>query len=155
MSFEPVCDKNCRILILGTYPSPLSRAVSFYYGHPQNRFWKLLAALTQSSVPTTIPEKTALLLQNRIAIWDVCKSCEIDGAKDASIHAVTPNDIASFLSQNPNLVHVYCNGAKAYELCMKHAGKALSVPVTKLPSTSPANAQFSMERLLESWKIIL
>ncbi len=154
MSFEPVCDNKSRVLILGTYPSPLSRAAGFYYGHPQNRFWKLLAALTQSEVPKSIEEKKAMLLQNRIAIWDVCHSCEIDGAKDASIRAVVSNDIAAFLLQNPNITHVYCNGAKAYELCLKSA-KEFPVPVTKLPSTSPANAQFQMDRLMESWKVIL
>lgn len=154
MSFSPIYDQNSSILILGTYPSPKSREQGFYYGHPQNRFWKLLSALLACSVPQDIPHKKQMLLSHRIAIWDVCDACTIEGAADSTITDVVANDIHS-LVKSSNIQAVFCNGAKAYELYQKHCGEIEGVPAYKLPSTSPANAAFSMERLKESWKAIL
>lgn len=160
MSFSPVYNDQSRILILGTYPSPKSREQGFYYGHPQNRFWKLLSLLLDCPTPETIPQKKQMLLSHHIAIWDVCDSCEIDGASDSTIRAVVPNDIRA-LVRDSNITAIYCNGAKAYELFLRHCGEIpgiagiTGITVYKLPSTSPANAAFSLKRLAESWKVIL
>ena len=153
MSFEPIWDEYSRILILGTYPSPKSREQGFYYGHPQNRFWKLLAALLDCPIPTDIPQKKQMLLSHKIAIWDVCDSCAIEGAADASIRDVIPNDIASFLRKT-GITEVFCNGAKAYELYQKHIGAQCGITVNKMPSTSPANAASTMEKLQDAWRIL-
>ena len=151
-TFEPVYDENSRILILGTFPSVKSREQQFYYGHPQNRFWKLLAALTGWKVPKTISEKKELLLQNGIAIWDVVASCEIVGSSDSSIRNAVPNDLHQILDA-AQIQHIYTNGGTAKRLYEKFQ-KDLAVPMTGLPSTSPANAAFTMDRLLEKWKVI-
>lgn len=150
-TFTPVFDENSRILILGTFPSVKSRENQFYYGHPQNRFWKVIAALTDSAVPRTIEEKKRMLLDGRIAIWDVIASCQIEGSSDSSIRNVVPNDIAGLLKKT-DIQAVFCNGAKAYELYVKYCEKACGKQAVKLPSTSPANAAWSLERLTESWQ---
>ena len=120
-TFEPVYDENSRILILGTFPSVKSREQQFYYGHPQNRFWKLLAALTGWKVPKTISEKKELLLQNGIAIWDVVASCEIVGSSDSSIRNVVPADLNRILQAAP-VRKIYANGGK--EICFSGNRKA-------------------------------
>jgi len=153
-SFEPVFDENSRILILGTFPSVKSREQNFYYGHPQNRFWKLIAALTDWKMPETIEEKKEMLLKNHIAIWDVIESCEIIGSSDSSIRNVVPADLNRVLSTAP-IQTIYANGTKAYELYEKYARPITGRPIEKLPSTSPANAAWQLERLKEAWKIIL
>ncbi|MBQ7839824.1 MAG: DNA-deoxyinosine glycosylase [Lachnospiraceae bacterium] len=150
-TFAPVFDENSRILILGTFPSVKSRENNFYYGHPQNRFWKVTAALTGSPVPETIEEKKAMLLAGRIAVWDVIASCEIEGSSDSSIRNVVPNDIAGLLAKN-GIRAVFCNGGKAYELYVKYCEKQCGIKAIKLPSTSPANAAWSLQRLTESWR---
>lgn len=152
--FEPVFDQNSRILILGTFPSVKSREHQFYYGHPQNRFWKLLAALTDSPLPKSIPEKKELLLANGIAIWDVIASCDIIGSSDTSIKNVVPANLPSVLSQS-SIQQIYGNGAKACQLYDRYLLPKTNMPIHKLPSTSPANASYSLERLLESWRIII
>ena len=114
-TFEPVYDENSRILILGTFPSVKSRENQFYYGHPQNRFWKVIAELTGSSLPESIKEKRKLLLENRIAIWDVIASCSITGSSDSSIRDVEVNDIPSLLKKS-HISTIYGNWAKACEL---------------------------------------
>lgn len=152
--FEPVFDNTSRVLILGTFPSVKSREINFYYGHPQNRFWKVLAALTNEPVPVTITDKKTLLLKHHIAIWDVIKSCEIQGSSDASIRNVVANDISLITSQAP-VTHIYANGAKAYELFMRYCENPRQLPVSKLPSTSPANAAYSLDRLIQEWRCIL
>ena len=162
--FEPVYDSNSRILILGTFPSVKSRAQHFYYGHPQNRFWKVLAAVTQEPVPVTIPEKKHLLLSHQIAVWDVIQSCEIIGSSDSSIRNVVPADIPGLLEQT-SVTAVFGNGAIACELFQKYTRPLLlstyagSKPeaeslcsIRKLPSTSPANAAWSLERLTDCWR---
>lgn len=150
-NFAPVFDENSKLLILGTFPSVKSRENQFYYGHPQNRFWKVTAALTGSRVPQTIEEKKKMLLAGHIAVWDVIASCEIEGSSDSSIRNVAPNDIAGLLKRT-NIRAVFCNGGKAYELYARYCEEACGMAAVKLPSTSPANASWSLERLTESWR---
>lgn len=149
-NFAPVWDEQSRILILGTFPSVKSRENHFYYGHPQNRFWKVLAALTDWEVPQTIEEKKAMLLANHIAIWDVIASCQIIGSSDSSIRDVVVNDIQGLL-QKTNIQKIYANGGKASELYKKYVFPDTSREIIKLPSTSPANAAFRLERLITEW----
>ncbi len=153
-TFAPVFDQNSRVLILGTFPSVKSREQQFYYGHPQNRFWKVLAALTDSPLPVSVPEKKELLLSNGIAVWDVIASCAIIGSSDTSIKDVVPADVPSLLSGSA-VERIYGNGAKACQLYDRYLLPKTNMPIHKLPSTSPANAAYSLERLLESWRIIL
>lgn len=153
-AFGPVFDVRSRILILGSFPSVLSRKQSFYYGHPQNRFWKLLARLTDAPVPQTIEEKRAFLLQSRIAVWDVIYKCRIIGSSDSSIRDVVPNDIQKVLEQT-QIETICANGGKAYELYQKYVFPQTGREAVKLPSTSPANASWSLERLTEAWGEVL
>ena len=139
MSFAPVYDDRSRALILGTWPSPKSREMAFYYGHPQNRFWPLLAALTGEP-----------LLRHGLALWDTLESCTITGASDASIRDVVPNDIAGLLRKAP-IRAVFCNGATAYRIYTKYQQPLTGIPAVRLPSTSPANAACSPARLEELW----
>ena len=153
--FAPVYDEHSRILILGTFPSVKSREQHFYYGHPQNRFWKVLASLTRwPQIPQTIEEKKQMLLQNGIAIWDVIQSCDIAGSSDSSIKNVVPSDIGSILKDS-GIKRIYANGNMAKKLYEKYILPEIGVPIIGLPSTSPANAAYSLERLKESWKQIL
>lgn len=152
--FAPVYDEHSRILILGTFPSVKSREQQFYYGHPQNRFWKVLAALTESPVPSTIAKKKRLLLQNHIAIWDVIQSCDIIGSSDTSIRNVVPADIPLVLAKS-HIQTIYGNGAKACELYNRYLLSKTHMPIVKLPSTSPANASCSLENLIESWSVLV
>lgn len=149
-NFKPVYDERSRVLILGTFPSVKSRENNFYYGHPRNRFWKLLAALTDSPVPQSINEKRAFLHQNRIALWDVIAQCEIIGSSDSSIRNVIPNDLTPILNKAPH-IQIFANGGKAWELYQKHMLPVTGRPCMKLPSTSPANAAWQLERLKEGW----
>lgn len=151
--FAPVFDENSRILILGTLPSGKSREMGFYYGHPQNRFWKVLAGLFDEAVPQTVEEKKAMLLRNGVAIWDVIESCDIIGASDSSIKNVVPSDVAGLLRRT-GIQKVFANGALAKKLYDKYTCRAAGVEAVQLPSTSPANARFRLEDLLESWRII-
>lgn len=155
-TFAPVFDKHSKVLILGTFPSVKSREQQFYYGHPQNRFWKVLSYITEESLPTTIEEKKSFLLAHNIAIWDVIQSCEIIGSSDSSIRNVIPADIPGLLKQT-SIIAIFGNGAKACELYEKYIVSALSdfsgiAPIEKLPSTSPANAAWSLTRLQEHWQ---
>ena len=153
-TFAPVFDDASQILILGSFPSVKSREQQFYYGHPQNRFWKLLALLLSENCPSTIPEKKDLLLHHHIALWDVIASCDIIGSSDSSIRNVIPADIGSILSSAP-VAAVFANGATAYRLYQKYVFPQTAFPVVKLPSTSPANAAFSIEKLQDNWNVIL
>ena len=152
--FDPVYDKNSKILILGTFPSVKSREMQFYYGHPQNRFWKLLARLTNWPQPTTIPEKKEMLLKNNIAIWDVIQSCEIAGSSDSSIKNVIANDLTQVLSDS-SITRIYANGKTAEKLYNTYVKPQTGIDVIPLPSTSPANAAYSLDRLAASWAKIL
>lgn len=151
-TFEPVWDQNSRILILGSLPSVKSREQGFYYGHPQNRFWKVLAAITEQPVPQTIEEKKQFLLRQRIAVWDVIASCEIEGSSDSSIRHVVPADIAGLLRKS-GITRVFANGGKAGELYDKYILSETGIKAVRLPSTSPANAAWPLERLMEAWRV--
>ena len=153
-SFEPVYDKDSEILILGTLPSVKSRENNFYYGHKQNRFWKVLATLLKEPVPETIEEKKAVLLAHRIALWDVIQSCDIKGSSDSSIKNVQPTDIGMILEKT-NVTQIYANGNKAGQLYKRYQFPVTGIEATVLPSTSPANAAWSLARLCEAWKTIL
>ena len=139
MSFAPVYNEHSRALILGTWPSPRSREMSFYYGHPQNRFWPMLAALTGEPVPARedIEAKKQIILRHGLALWDTLESCTITGASDASIRDVVPNDIAGLLAKAP-IEAVFCNGATAYKIYTKYLEPVSGIPAVRLPSTRPA-----------------
>ena len=147
-SFEPVYDKASEILILGTLPSVKSRENNFYYGHKQNRFWKVLATLLKEPVPDTIEEKKAMLLARRIALWDVIQSCDIKGSSDSSIKNVQPTDIGMILEKT-NITRIYANGNKAGQLYKRYQFPVTGIEAMVLPSTSPANAAWSLERLCD------
>ena len=147
-------DKDSEILILGTLPSVKSRENNFYYGHKQNRFWKVLATLLKEPVPETIEEKKAMLLAHRIALWDVIQSCDIKGSSDSSIKNVQPTDIGMILEKT-NMTQIYANGNKAGQLYKRYQFPITGIEATVLPSTSPANAAWSLARLCEAWKTIL
>lgn len=151
--FPPVFDSRSEILILGTLPSVKSRENDFYYGHRRNRFWRVLAELLSAEVPHTKEEKTALLLQNRLALWDVVYSCDIHASSDSSIRNVVPTDLRAILDTAP-IRAIYANGAKAGELYRKYQEKEYGIPITVLPSTSPANAAWQTPKLLEAWSVI-
>ena len=149
--FNPVFDSTSRILILGTLPSVKSREQNFYYGHPQNRFWKLLARICESKkVPETIEEKKTFLLANHNADRDVIAECDIIGSSDSSIKNVVPTDLNRILEHAP-IQQIYGNGGKAYELYQKYSYPQIQRKMIKLPSTSPANAAWKMDRLASEW----
>ncbi|MFQ9894216.1 MAG: DNA-deoxyinosine glycosylase [Emergencia sp.] len=152
-TFSPVIDGQCSVLILGSLPSVKSRENGFYYGHPQNRFWRVLAAVLDCPVPETIEEKKTMLLSHHIAIYDVIQSCEIMGSSDSSVKNVTPVDIAKLLRLAP-IEKVFVNGALAKKLYDRFMEKEAGMKAVKLPSTSPANAAYSIDRLIESWQMI-
>lgn len=149
-TFEPVYDSESRVLILGSFPSVKSREQQFYYGHPQNRFWKVVSQITNSELPISIEQKRKMLLQNHIAIWDVIASCDIIGSSDSSIKNVIVNDFTSVLA-NSKIEKIFANGGKAYDLFQKYAAKQVDIQIEKLPSTSPANAAWSLEKLVAEW----
>ncbi len=152
--FPAVWDQNSRILILGSFPSVKSREANFYYGHPKNRFWQVLSGLFGCGTPGTIPEKRALLSAYGIALWDVLAACEITGSSDASIKRPVPNDLAAYFAKFP-VRAVFLNGATAHRLYVRYACLPEQVPAIRLPSTSPANAQFSLPKLMDAWKVVL
>lgn len=153
-TFDPVFDAESKILILGSFPSVKSRENNFFYGHPQNRFWKVMANVLEWEVPATIEEKREMLLKNHVAVWDVIASCSIVGSSDTSIKDVVVNDFSRIL-ENSKVERVYVNGGKAYELYHKYAEKVTGIQAVKLPSTSPANAAWSLEKLTKTWKEII
>lgn len=150
---DPVYDKNSKILILGSFPSVKSRQQVFFYGHPQNRFWKVIAGVMRCSVPESIDEKKEMLLSHYVAVWDVIESCDIIGSSDSSIKDVKVNDFNRILD-SADISKIYANGGKAYELYMKYAIEKTGRDIIKLPSTSPANAAWNLERLIDAWSII-
>ena len=149
-TFLPVYDENSKILILGSFPSVKSREQGFYYGHPQNRFWKVMAAVLKCEAPKTIEEKKKMLLANHIAIWDVIDSCDIIGSSDSSIKNVVPADIAGMLPKT-SITLIFANGKTAGNLYKKFSEESTGLPAVVLPSTSPANAAVSLEKLIEVW----
>lgn len=149
----PVFDADSTVLVLGSFPSVKSRESGFFYGHAQNRFWRVTAAVFGCPVPVTIPEKRAFLLQNHVALWDVIASCDIDGSSDASIKNVRPNDLAPLLAAS-KITHIFTNGATADALYTRWQFSATGIPAVRLPSTSPANAAWSLDRLIDAWRVI-
>lgn len=150
-TFSPIFDKNSCLLILGTVPSVKSRENDFYYGHPQNRFWKLIAILCGEKTPVTKEEKTEMLLRHGIALYDVVERCTIVGSSDSSIKDVVPVDLTPILEQTGN-IPIFANGATAEKLYRKYLFPKTGISAVKLPSTSPANAAWSLSRLEEAWR---
>ena len=151
--FGPLFSERSRVLILGSFPSVKSREQQFFYGHPQNRFWKVVAALYGQEAPASIPEKRDLILGNGLALWDSIASCVITGSSDASIRDVRPNDLRIILDRCP-IERIYCNGRKSHEMFERYIRPDLGREAACLPSTSPANAQWSLEKLIAAWAVI-
>ena len=151
--FGPLFGPESRILILGSFPSVKSREQQFFYGHPQNRFWKVIAALFDQPVPADIPAKKELILSHGLALWDSIASCVITGSSDASIREVRANDLRIILDSSP-IEKIYCNGRKSHEMYNKYILPVLGREASCLPSTSPANAQWSLEKLTAAWAVI-
>ena len=146
----PVYDCRSRVLILGSFPSVKSREAGFFYGHPQNRFWKVLASVTGAPIPLTTEEKRAFLLGQRIALWDVIASCDVTGSADSSIKNAVPNDLTPIFAAAP-VAAVFTNGKTADRLYRQYLADGIRLPYVCLPSTSPANAAWNMDRLTEAW----
>lgn len=151
--FPPLFDENSEILILGSFPSVKSREQLFFYGHPQNRFWKVLSGVLDQQTPNSIEEKKAFLMQNNIALWDVIASCEIQGSADSSIKNAAANDISVILEKG-KIKKIFTNGQAAKKLYDQFIFPKVKIEAFLLPSTSPANAAWSLDRLTDAWKII-
>lgn len=149
----PLYDNFSEILILGSFPSVKSRQAMFFYGHPQNRFWKVISAVYESEEPKTIEEKRQFLLSHHIALWDVIASCDIEGSADSSIKNVQPNDLTVILN-TANIRQIFVNGKTAEQYYNRYIRPTIGRKAICLPSTSPANAAWSVERLTETWKIV-
>ena len=149
--FPPLYDEHSRILILGSFPSVKSREQMFFYGHPQNRFWRVLATVLGCETPQSIPEKRAMLLSHRVALSDSIARCEIEGSSDASITGVVPNDLTPIFAA-ADIRQVFCNGRKSHEMYRRYLEPVYGRTAICLPSTSPANAAWSLERLTEAWR---
>ena len=149
--FLPVYDERSKVLILGSFPSVKSREQGFYYGHPQNRFWKVIAALCEEPVPETVEEKRAMLLKYHIAVWDVIDNCDIIGSSDSSIKNVVPADIEGLLRKT-QIKRIFANGKTAEKLYNKYMKEQTGKEISVLPSTSPANAACSFDKLREVWR---
>lgn len=153
-TIPPLYDSHSRVLLLGSIPSPKSREIGFFYGHPQNRFWRVLAAVLGEEVPQTIEEKRAMCLKHHVALWDTIARCDIEGASDTSIRNAIPNDIGKLVRES-EITRIFATGGKSAELYRKLIEPQLHIPITQLPSTSPANAAWSLERLIEAYRVIL
>ncbi len=147
----PFYDENSEILILGSFPSVKSREQGFFYGHPQNRFWKVMARVFGDETPVTIKDKKALLTRHHIALWDVIAACDIEGSADVSIENVTPSDLSGILKTAP-ISCIIVNGKTAEKYYKKYTEKAIGRTAVCMPSTSPANAAWSVEKLAEAWR---
>lgn len=150
---EPIYDKNSKILILGSFPSVKSREHMFFYAHPQNRFWRVLSAIFDTPIPNTIEDKRNFLLSSKIALWDVISSCEITGSSDSSIKNVIPNDLTCILSY-ADIKRIFVNGKTAEKYYNKYIRSTINREAICLPSTSPANAIYSLDKLIERWQVI-
>ena len=151
--FGPLYNDSSKVLILGSFPSVKSREQNFFYGHPQNRFWRVIASVFDQPVPQSIEEKKQLILSSGLALWDSIASCEITGSSDSSIRNAQPNDLSIILN-NCNIERIYCNGRKSYELYQKYIRPQTGRAAVCLPSTSPANAQWTLEKLIRAWSVI-
>ncbi len=149
----PLYDSHSEILILGSFPSVKSREAMFFYGHPQNRFWKVVSAVFECNEPKTIEEKRQFLLNNHIALWDVIASCDIEGSADSSIKNVQANDLSPIMNE-ANIRQIFVNGKTAEQYYNRYIRASVEREAICLPSTSPANAAWSVERLTDAWKIV-
>ncbi len=152
-TIEPLFCRTSHTLILGSFPSVKSRESRFFYGHPQNRFWRVMAEIFNEEMPQTIEQKSKIILSNGLALWDVIESCEINGSSDTSISAVRPNDLGAITS-NCNIKRIFVNGKTAEKYYNKYQLEKTGIKAVCLPSTSPANATYNIKRLVEEWKII-
>ncbi|MBQ7522457.1 MAG: DNA-deoxyinosine glycosylase [Clostridia bacterium] len=152
--FPPLFDENAQTLILGSFPSVKSRETMFFYGHPQNRFWKVLSTIFMEKLPESIEEKKGLVLRHHLALWDCIHSCTVTGSSDSSIKDVVPNDISEIIT-NSKIDRIFCNGTLSHKMYNKYIFPTTGIEAIKLPSTSPANASYSLDRLITEWKIIL
>ena len=152
--FPPFFRPDSHILILGSFPSVKSREQMFFYGHPQNRFWRVLAAVFSDAVPLSIPEKRVFLEKHRVALWDSIARCTIEGSSDSSIRDVVPNDLSVILDSAP-ISAIYCNGKSSFDCYSRYILPVLSREAIPLPSTSPANAAWTLDRLVAAWSRIL
>ena len=150
---EPVYNQHSEILILGSFPSVKSREACFFYGHPRNRFWPVLASLRKETVPVSTEEKREFLLRNHIAVWDVIESCDIEGSSDSSIRNAVPNNL-NLILKKASIKQIYTNGGVSGKLYDKYCLPATKMPAVKLPSTSPANAAASFDKLTAAWSCI-
>ncbi len=151
--FPPLYDKNSKVLILGSFPSVKSREQMFFYGHPQNRFWKVISAIIGANTPVTIEEKQNFLYKNHIALWDVIASCDITGSSDSSIKNVVANDLTEIL-KNSAIKQIFVNGKTAEKYYNKYIRDTLGKDAICLPSTSPANAGWNINNLIDTWQIV-
>lgn len=149
--FNPIYNKESKILILGSFPSVKSREINFYYGHPQNRFWKILGNIFNEKISNITEDKISFLLTHNIALWDTIKSCEINASSDSSIKNATANDINTIIS-NSNIKAIFCNGNASYKIFLKYYKDKINIPIICLPSSSPANAKYSLDKLTNIWK---
>ena len=152
-TFDVYYNYDSEILILGSIPSVKSREKGFYYMHPQNRFWRVLECVYNVSIGDSIESKKEFLKKNKIALWDVCGSCEIYGSSDSSIKNIKVNDISSVINKS-NIKKIFTTGKKAYELYNKYCLKNVGIKAINLFSTSPANCRISFEELVENYQVI-
>ena len=150
----PLYNENSEILILGSFPSVKSREQSFFYGHPQNRFWKIISNLFGCELPANVEEKTNLILSHHLALWDVIGSCEIIGSADSSIKNVVANDIGEIIKKS-KIEKIFVNGKTAEKYYIKYIEPKINIKATVLPSSSPANASFSLDRLTAVWRNLI
>ena len=152
-NIPPLYGEKSETLILGSFPSVKSREAEFFYGHPQNRFWRVLAGVFSAPVPETVEQKKKLVLENELALWDVIAECEITGSADTSIKNVKPNDIAGIIEKTA-VSRIFVNGKTAEKYYIRYTEKQLGQKAVCLPSTSPANAAWSLDRLIDTWRVI-
>lgn len=153
-NIDPIWDENSKVLILGSFPSVKSREIQFYYSYKYNRFWKVISNILKCNEPTTVEQKKNILLNNNIAVWDVVKSCEIIGSSDSTISNVKVNNLTEIMN-SANVKMIFTNGCKANELYNKYLYESTGIKAIMLPSTSPANAKYSLDKLIDKWSIIL
>ena len=153
-TFGPLYNQESRILIVGSIPSPASREIGFYYGHPRNRFWHVLAEIFGESVPETIEEKKAFILCKGLALWDVIEECDIIAASDSSVKNAVPTDIAGLLEKT-KIERIICNGTLSKKVYDKYQLERTGIPAIKMPSTSPANAAWTLQKLIDAWRPVL
>ena len=151
---DPVYDEKSEILILGSFPSVKSREAAFFYGHPKNRFWKVIGAVVGEEAPDSIPERKEFLKRHHVALWDVIGSCTIEGSSDTSIRDVVPNDIRKIM-EGSNISRIFVNGRTAEKIYQKYTESLTGIKAVCLPSTSPANAAWSLEKLIAAWKELI